>query len=95
MTTAALQIDLDVLDELFANQKKLDDILLFDDDFLIDSSMSLNDQSDSQDLESPYSNENLSFNSEDNMSDWKSRSKTSAIVIGEVIVMYYGFMHFT
>lgn len=91
-TAAALQIDLDVLNELFANQKKLDDILLFDDDFLIDSSMSLND---SQDLENLHPNEDLSFNSEDNLSDWKNRSKTSAIVIGEVIVMYYGFMHFT
>ena len=95
MTTAALQIDLDVLDELFANQKKLDDILLFDDDFLIDSSMSLNDQSDSQDLETPYPNEDLSFNSGDNLSDWKNHRKTSVIVIGEVIVMYYGFMYFT
>jgi len=91
MTTATLQIDLDVLDELFANQKKLDDILSFDDDFLIDSSMSFNDSKDSENL---HPTEDLTFNSEDNFFDWKSRGITSFIVLVEIIVLYYGLMYF-
>ena len=100
MTTAT--IDLDTLNDLFENQKKLDDIFssIFDDDSFLSNSISLNDQplgssgqKSSQDL---HSNEDLSFKAEDKTFVQKKRSITHLImpVVIEIAVIYYGMMYF-
>ncbi|MDF1582384.1 MAG: hypothetical protein RQ733_08380 [Methyloprofundus sp.] len=94
MTAAA--IDLDVLNELFDNQKKLDDIFgsLFDDDSFLNVS--------SYDEPTPRSSEKKSSQvsySEDDYADeftQGSRSILSLVmpVVMEIAVIYYGIMYF-
>ncbi len=98
MTTAA--IDLDVLNELFDNQKKLDDIFgsLFDDDsFLSVSSYdeSTYRKSEQKINQATYSKEDFSFNTEDEFPQ-KSRSIASLVmpVLMEIVIIYYGIMYF-
>ncbi len=99
MTTAAL--DLDALNNLLDNQKKLDDVFssIFDDDNFLSSSIfdekefEDNDQEYSQDL---YTNEDLSFNTEDKDFFHNKRSLTNFLipVVLEVGVIYYCLINF-
>ena len=95
MTTAT--IDLDTLDKLFDNQKKLDDVFnsFFDDDFLDspippynNQALENSSQKNSQDV---YSTENLSFHAEDNYFIQKKRNVTSFLlpIVLEVAAIYY------
>jgi len=94
MTAAA--IDLDVLNELFDNQKKLDDIFgsLFDDDSCLSAS--------SYDEPAPKGSgqkDNQATYSKDNFADeftQESRSTLSLVmpVVLEIAVIYYGVMYF-
>jgi len=94
MTAAA--IDLDVLNELFDNQKKLDDIFgsLFDDDSCLSAS--------SYDEPTPRGGDqkdNQATYSKDNFADeftQESRSTLSLVmpVVLEIAVIYYGIMYF-
>lgn len=94
MTAAA--IDLDVLNELFDNQKKLDDIFgsLFDDDSCLSAS-SYDEptlrRSDQQDNQATYSKDNFA----DEFAQ-ESRSTLSLVmpVVLEIAVIYYGVMYF-
>ncbi|MCK5122230.1 MAG: hypothetical protein KAQ91_09610 [Methylococcales bacterium] len=103
MTTAT--IDLDTLDKLFDNQKKLDDIFssfFDDDDCFLDSpipshnnqALENSSQKNNQDI---YSTENLSFHAEDNYFIQKKRSVTSFLLplVLEVAAIYYGIVYFT
>jgi len=98
MTAAA--IDLNTLNELFDNQKKLDDIFgsFFDDEFLL--SASSYDEPTPKKYTQPnkqasYSVENPSVSPEDEIT-FKSRSAISLIipVLGEIAIIYYGVMYF-
>ena len=100
MTTAT--IDIDTLNDLFENQKKLDDIFssIFDDDSFLSSSVTYDDQptgssgqKSSQDL---HSNEDLSLYAEDKTFVQKKRSITYLVmpVVVEITVIYYGMMYF-
>ncbi|WP_174483178.1 hypothetical protein [methanotrophic endosymbiont of Bathymodiolus puteoserpentis (Logatchev)] len=95
MTAAA--IDLDVLNELFDNQKKLDDVFgsLFDDDSFLNVS--------SYDEVTPRSSEQKSnqstYTTDNNTMDEfipESRSILSLAtpVIIEIAIIYYGIMYF-
>ncbi|NOQ14165.1 MAG: hypothetical protein GQ583_06770 [Methyloprofundus sp.] len=92
MTTAA--IDIDVLDELFENQKKLDDVLnsFFDDDSFLSSSIPVDDN-----VSGSNSVEDFSLSSDDNILDQKSRNISYLIVplILEIAAIYYGVTYFT
>ena len=97
MPTAA--IDLDMLNELLDNQKKLDDVFNFDDDFFLGSSMSYDDElgsSDQIDSQGYHSYGELSFESDDILADQESRSIIYFIVpvAMELAVIYYGVMYF-
>ncbi len=94
MTAAA--IDLDVLNELFDNQKKLDDIFgsLFDDD----SCLSASSYDEPTPRESDQKDNQVTY-SKDNFADeftQESRSTLSLVmpVILEIAVIYYGVMYF-
>ena len=101
MTTAT--IDLDTLDKLFDNQKKLDDVFssFFDDDFLDSPTPSYNNQafenSSQKNSQDVHSTENLSFHAEDNYFIQKKRSVTSVLLplVLEVAAIYYGIVYFT
>ncbi len=94
MTAAA--IDLDVLNELFDNQKKLDDVFgsLFDDDSFLNVS--------SYDEVTPRSSEQKSnqatYATDNTMDEFipESRSILSLVtpVIIEIAAIYYGIMYF-
>ena len=101
MTTAA--IDIDVLDELFENQKKLDDVLnsFFDDDSFLSSSTSFDDNVSGTSAQKGnlnfQSGEDFSLDSDDTILDQKSRSIFYFIVplIMEIAAIYYGVTYFT
>lgn len=111
MTTAALTANLDLLNELFDNQKKLDDIFFDDESSLFDEqivpkiSMIVNDhafgvgfQNSSQDSVESHSNEDLSFNFEDKFYDQKVQKTTSYVVpamVLEIAVISYCIINFT
>ncbi len=95
----AATIDLDTLNNLFDNQKKLDDIfdLMFDEDLLINSSTSFNDKALGNAQEVGHYSEELSFNPEED--DFFVQKKRSAIgfvmpVVMEIAAMYYIIMLF-
>ena len=100
MTTAA--IDLDMLNELLDNQKKLDDVFSFDDDFFLGSSMAMDDiepeieTSEQNDMPGYNSYGELSFESEDEYVVQKSRSVIYVIVpvVMELALIYYGVTYF-
>ncbi len=98
MTTSTLQIDLDVLDELFNNQKKLDEMALFDDEFLFggSSTPSQKTQNNSPRLDTFGSTDDFSY-SDNDITDVQSRSMTRFIapVILEMAALYYGITYFT
>ena len=101
MTTAA--IDLDILNELFDNQKKLDDIFssMFDDDSFLSSSSSLDDQtfgnSAQKGSHERSSKDDWSFITEDKTFVQKSRGIFYFIMplMLEIAVIFYGIMHFS
>jgi len=98
MTAAA--IDLDTLNELFDNQKKLDDIFgsLFDDDSCLTAS-SYDEptprRSGQTSSSASYSRDSSTFNTADEFTQ-DSRSILSLVmpVAVEIAVMYYGIMYF-
>ena len=105
MTTVA--VDLDVLNELFDNQKKLDDVFdsMFDEDPFSGSSTSFSDhaepgastQKGGQGSVSFDPNEDLPYYSDDKLFEQKNRSIFSLVapVAVEVAAIYYGFSYFT
>jgi hypothetical protein len=95
MTTAT--VDLDLLNELFENQKKLDDIFSFNDESFLSSSFSISDQKNNQDSGVFRSNEDWSHNADDTLFEQKSRSKTSfaALIVIEIAVIACGLIYFT
>lgn len=98
MTTAAT-IDIDTLNNLFDNQKKLDDIFssIFDEDSFLDSpapsskTVHNSTQSKSQDI---YSNQEYLFE-DDNSFTPNKRSMTSFAmpVLLEIAIIYYGMTY--
>ena len=98
MTTAA--IDLDMLNELLDNQKKLDDVFGADDDFFFGSSMAMDDiepePSEQSDASGYNSYGELSFESEDEFVVQKSRNIIYVImpVVVELALIYYGVTYF-
>ncbi|MFW5443255.1 MAG: hypothetical protein ACKE51_02970 [Methylococcaceae bacterium] len=102
MTTAS--IDIETLDKLFDNQKKLDDVfssIFDDDDYLQSSSASFNDhtpgkkgQKNSQDT---YSNEDYSYNADDLAFVQEKRNIIYVIlpVAAEIAAIYYALMYFS
>lgn len=98
MTAAA--IDLDTLNELFDNQKKLDDVLnsMFDDETFL-SSLSYSDQAPEpkgqKSHQSFQANEDWSYDS-DEFSVKKSRGVTYFVIVAvEIVAISYGILHFT
>lgn len=94
MTSAA--IDIDTLNNLFDNQKKLDDLfdLMFDEDALNNSSTSPNIASGNTQKISSYHSEELSFSPEDDSFVQNNRSTIGFImpVVLEIAAIYYGIM---
>ena len=95
MTVAT--IDLDTLNNLFDNQKKLDDMfdLMFDEDPLSNSSTSFNDKAFGNAQNISYNREELSFNPEDDFVQ-KKRSAIGFVmpVVMEIAAIYYGIFYF-
>lgn len=98
MTTKAIELDLDLLNELFDNQKKLDDLLIDDDSFL-GSSMSFSDhgfgsdQNDSLDIVDLH--EDLALDSEEVALD-QGNQKIMYFYVPmalEVVAIVYGLMY--
>ncbi len=91
---ATVAIDLDMLNELFVNQKNLDDI--FNDDFFLDSSMSIEDHSSETSTSKDYLdiqfNKHMSSNSENTY--YRYIIKLIVPVILEVTAISYGIMYF-
>jgi hypothetical protein len=88
MTTAA--IDTDLLNELFDQQKKLDDIFnsMFDDDFFLDEKPSKSNQQ--------QTNKNLSFNTTNNSLVQKNHGIAHTIipVVIEIAIISYCIINF-
>jgi hypothetical protein len=100
MTAAA--VDLDLLNELFDNQKKLDDLFSLDDDsFLKSMSFGTNALKSSElNGEANIVNippEDLSFNSDDLIFNQKKRSTASFIIplIVEIAIIVGAIIYFT
>ena len=104
MSTVA--VDMDVLNELFDNQKKLDDVLnsLFDEDPFLSSPKSssnnaygVSSQMDSLDEGDIFSSEDFSYDDyEDYSADKKSRNiMFYGAVAVEIAAITYGILHFT
>ncbi len=100
MTAAA--VDLDLLNELFDNQKKLDDLFSLDDDsFLKSMSFGTNALKSSElNGEANIVNippEDLSFNSDDLIFNQKKRSAASFIIplIVEIAIIVGAIIYFT
>ena len=98
MTTSALKVDTDILDDLLNNQKRLDDMLLNgastdldEDSFFSDSYQDTISQSNEIDYDYDY--EDLLYNTDDT-STKSARGKVSIIaaVIVEFAVIYFGIM---
>lgn len=102
MTSAAIQIDLDLLDELLENQKKLDDLFL-DDDLFLTSSVLTEDTPDKVSkvtksaFEDNYIEEDLSYGSDDFIFEEKTRNPFASIVLVllEVVAIYYSISYFS
>ncbi len=104
MTTVAL--DLDALNELFDNQKKLDDVLnsMFDEEPIFGNynppsehkRKSTPNHKTRQHINDTYASEDLSFNANDKPFVLKNRSMLYIIVplVAEVAAIYYGFVYF-
>jgi len=99
MTAAA--IDLNILNELFDNQKKLDDIFgsFFDDEFLLSASSYDEPTPRKYAQESNQTSDSVavsSVNTEDEVT-FKSRNILSLVipVLGEIVIIYYGIMYFS
>lgn len=96
MTAATL--DLDTLDKLFDNQKKLDDIFssIFDDGSLDSSPMSFDDGGLESLSEEIYSYDDLSYTAEDTTFVPEKRSIAHIImpVVLEIAAIYYGIVYF-
>ena len=102
MTTVA--VDLDLLNELIDNQKKLDDVLdsMFDEAPFLSNSKSVSDhapgvstQKGRQDLVGFNSNEDMSFNFEDESVDQKNRKIIYYVAMAaEVSAIAYGLSYF-
>jgi hypothetical protein len=95
---ATVAIDIDILNELFDNQKNLDDIL--NDDFFLESSILVEDQaSETSDLKDDLDiqfNKDISFNSESKYFLQGSRRifRLLVPVILEVAVIFYCVSYF-
>lgn len=93
MSTTA--IDIDMLNELFDNQKNLDDI--FNEDFFLDSSMTITD--DTHETSTPEENfdEDVSSNPKSKYLSQGSQRMVNLLVpiILEVAVISYCIMYFT
>lgn len=99
MTTAALQLDTDLLNELFDNQKKLDDLFSFDDESILGSSMLIADDTSvtgSQDIVDLQANNELSYNYQDNSFEHKKRSMFAFVapIIIEIAVIVFAIWYF-
>jgi hypothetical protein len=96
MTAAA--IDLDTLNILFDNQKKLDDIFdtMFDEDLLTNSSTSFNDKAFGNAQKIGHYSEELLFKPDDEFFVKKKRSAIGFVmpVVMEIVIIYYGIMLF-
>ena len=102
---ATVAVDLDLLNELFDNQKKLDNVLdsMFDEAPLLSSSKSVSDhapevsaQKGGQDLVGFNSNEDMSFNFEDESVDQNNRKIIYYVAVAaEVSAIAYGLSYFT
>lgn len=99
MTAAAIQLDLDLLDELFDNQKKLDAAL--DEDFFIGSPMLFEEKGDSSQKSNlgfgeAYLKDDFVFDFDDSLFDKESRSIYSVVVpvVLEIAIIAYGLMYF-
>ena len=94
----AAAIDLDTLNNLFDNQKKLDDAfdLMFNEDLLISSSVSLNDKAYGNTQKKKHYSEELSFDPEGDFFVQNERSAIGFVipVVLEIAVIYYGIMLF-
>jgi len=101
MTTKSIELDLDLLNELFDNQKKLDDLLLDDESFLGDSMSFGNGSSGGSDLDESLnivdfsSHSSSPFDSEDLALD-QSKQKVMYFYVPmvlEVVAIVYGLMY--
>lgn len=98
----ATTLDLDTLNNLFDNQKKLDDVFssIFDDDTSLNTSVSFDDQifesSDWDTDEDSFSNDDLSFDSKGKTFFQNNRSLANIAlpVLAEVAIIYYIFSLF-
>ena len=94
MATAA--IDLDMLNELFDNQKNLDDIL--NEDFFLDSSILVDDEeSETSTLKDIQFNKDMLSNSENKyfLQDGRRIIKLLVPVILEIAIISYGITYFS
>ncbi|NOQ17178.1 MAG: hypothetical protein GQ581_08975 [Methyloprofundus sp.] len=95
MTTAA--IDLDMLNELLDNQKKLDDIFssAFDDDSFLSSPMSPNKHELGK--TGQKGSPSVQYNTETSVLTQQSRNTTYLVlpVLLEIAVIYYCIMNFS
>jgi len=97
-SAAAITIDINALNDLLDNQKKLDDVFnsIFDEDPFVDSTAVLNNSTfgGSQDF---YSNdEDILFNNKNKQTGQTERSTVSFImpIVLEIAVLYYGILYF-
>ena len=103
MTTVSVKIDIDLLNELLENQKKLDDLFLDDDPFLDSSVLATEETSGLSGGENDRKTMDISYSSEDVWSDsddvvyQKTRSLPSFIMLitTEIAVIYYGITYFS
>ena len=98
MTTSALKVDTDILNDLLSNQKRLDDMLLngastdLDEDSFFSSSYQ-DTISESSDIDYDYDYEDLLYNTDDT-STKSGRGKAPIIiaVIVEFMLIYFGIV---
>jgi len=87
-------IDLDALNDLFENQKKLDDIFssFFDEDSALSTTLS-NEQKSTNNL---YSNDDFSFNPTDKTTVKTKQNIVYFVlpVVLEIAALYYGIIFF-
>jgi len=93
MTTAT--IDVDTLNNLLDNQKKLDDIFdsIFDEDMLINNLISFEDESSDQDISD--NSEEFSFDFDDDIIEPKKRSVIGFVlpIVIEIAAIYYAIVY--
>jgi len=94
--TMAIVIDVNALNDLLENQKKLDDVFdsMFDEDPFLDSSpaLSINSNSDTYSRE----NEDFSWANNEKPTDQERQSIVYVVmpIVLEIAVLYYGIMYF-